>query len=80
MSGTRGKPMKNLVEGVGTFAIGLILWLFTDRVEVPVVTLAKVGVVMMCVGGVLVATGLLQRARGTAGDPWPLRANAPGSG
>ncbi|WP_327343528.1 DUF5708 family protein [Streptomyces europaeiscabiei] len=68
MSGTMGKPMKNLVEGVGTFAIGLILWLFTDRVEVPVVTLTKVGVVMMCVGGVLVATGLYQGARGTAGD------------
>ncbi|WP_408995074.1 DUF5708 family protein [Streptomyces europaeiscabiei] len=68
MSGTMAKPMKNLVEGVGTFAIGLILWLFTDGVEVPVVTLTKVGVVMMCVGGVLVATGLHQGARGTAGD------------
>ncbi|MFF9776713.1 DUF5708 family protein [Streptomyces sp. NPDC013978] len=28
-------------------------------------TWTKVGVVMMCVGGVLVATGLYQRARGT---------------
>ncbi|WP_326577393.1 DUF5708 family protein [Streptomyces sp. NBC_00487] len=68
MSGTTGKPMKNLVEGVGTFVVGLVLWLFTDGVEVPVVTLTKVGVVMMCVGGVLVATGLYQAARGTTGD------------
>jgi hypothetical protein len=64
-----GKPMKNLMEGAGTFVIGLVLWLFTDGVEVPVVTLTKVGVVMMWVGGVLVATGLYQRTRGkAAGD------------
>jgi hypothetical protein len=59
-----GRATRNLVEGAATFVIGLVLWLFTEGVEVPVVTLAKVGVVMMCVGGVLVATGLFQRARG----------------
>ncbi|MDQ1016232.1 DUF5708 family protein [Streptomyces afghaniensis] len=53
----------NLVEGAVTFVIGLGLWLFTGDVEVPVVTLTKVGVVMMCVGGVLVAAGLWQGAR-----------------
>jgi hypothetical protein len=56
-------PSKNLLEGVVTFVAGLVLWLFTGGVEVPVVTLTKVGVVMMCVGGVLVATGLYQAAR-----------------
>ncbi|MET9683996.1 DUF5708 family protein [Streptomyces coeruleorubidus] len=59
MSKARG----NLVEGIVTFLIGLGLWLFTGDVEVPVVTLTKVGIVMMCVGGVLVATGLWQGAR-----------------
>ncbi|CBG69968.1 MULTISPECIES: DUF5708 family protein [Streptomyces] len=55
----------NLRDGAGTFVAGLVLWLFTDGVEVPVVTLTKVGVVMMCVGGVLITTGLYQRVRGT---------------
>ncbi|GCB43144.1 DUF5708 family protein [Streptomyces sp. NL15-2K] len=54
---------RNLLEGAATFVAGLVLWLFTGGVEVPVVTLTKVGVVMMCVGGVLVATGLYQAAR-----------------
>ncbi|MEU0727082.1 DUF5708 family protein [Streptomyces sp. NPDC006140] len=59
MSKARG----NLVEGVVTFVIGLGLWLFTGDVEIPVLTLTKVGVVLMCVGGVLAATGLWQGAR-----------------
>jgi uncharacterized protein DUF5708 len=54
---------KNLLEGVVTFLVGLPLWLFTEDVDVPVVTLTKVGLVMMCVGGALTATGLYQAAR-----------------
>lgn len=65
MSGTAAG---NLRDGAGTFVIGLVLWLFTDGVEVPVVTLTKVGAVMMCVGGVLLATGLCRWARGTGGS------------
>jgi hypothetical protein len=57
------KAMKDLLEGAGVFGIGLVLWLFTGDVETPVVTLTKVGVVMMCVGGVLVATGLYRTVR-----------------
>ncbi|MFH8662082.1 DUF5708 family protein [Streptomyces afghaniensis] len=63
MSAPTSKARRNLVEGIVTFVIGLGLWLFTGDVEVPVVTLTKVGVVMMCVGGVLVAAGLWQGAR-----------------
>ncbi|MDG9711465.1 DUF5708 family protein [Streptomyces sp. DH10] len=59
MSKARG----NLVEGAVTFVIGLGLWLFAGDVQIPVFTLTKVGIVMMCVGGVLVAAGLLQGAR-----------------
>ncbi|MFF7491028.1 DUF5708 family protein [Streptomyces luteogriseus] len=60
MSKARG----NLVEGAVTFVTGLGLWLFTGDVQVPVVTLTKVGIVMMCVGGVLVASGLWRAERG----------------
>lgn len=63
MSAPTSKARANLVEGIVTFVIGLGLWLFTGDVEVPVVTLTKVGVVMMCVGGVLVGAGLWQGAR-----------------
>ncbi|MFD5949383.1 DUF5708 family protein [Streptomyces collinus] len=59
MSKARG----NLVEGLITLMIGLGLWLFAGDVEVPLVTLTKVGVVMMCVGGALVAAGFWRAAR-----------------
>jgi hypothetical protein len=58
---------RNLLEGAATFAVGLVLWLFTGDVEVPVVTLTKVGVVMMCAGGALAATGAYQAARTPSG-------------
>ena len=54
---------RNLLEGAGTFLVGLPLWLFTEDVDVPVVPLTKVGLVMMCVGGAMVLTGLYQRRR-----------------
>lgn len=54
---------KNLLEGAATFLVGLPLWLFTEDLDVPVVTLTKVGLVLMCVGGALVALGLFQRSR-----------------
>lgn len=57
---------RNLLEGAATFVAGLALWLFAGDVEVPVVTLTKVGVVLMCVGGALLATGLYRRVRGRA--------------
>ncbi|WP_282702454.1 DUF5708 family protein [Streptomyces sp. CC219B] len=57
------KAMKDLLEGVVLVLVGLPLWLFTEDVDVPVVTLTKVGLVMMCVGGVLVATGLYRGVR-----------------
>ncbi|MFI1353571.1 DUF5708 family protein [Streptomyces sp. NPDC020898] len=46
---------------------GLALWLFAGDVELPFVTLTKVGVVMMCVGGALLLTGLFQAARASPG-------------
>ncbi|MEV0219473.1 DUF5708 family protein [Streptomyces sp. NPDC050704] len=61
------RSRKNLLDGTATFAVGLVLWLFTGGVEVPVVTLTKAGLVMMCVGAVLVTTGLYQAARTSPG-------------
>ncbi|GAB2858142.1 DUF5708 family protein [Streptomyces deserti] len=54
---------RHLGEGSATFVIGLVLWLFTEDVEVPVVTLTKVGIVMMCAGGAQVLWGLYRSAR-----------------
>lgn len=60
-------PTKNLLEGAATLVTGLVLWLFAGDVELPFVTLTKVGVVMMCVGGALLLTGLFQAARSPRG-------------
>ncbi|GAA3858915.1 DUF5708 family protein [Streptomyces lacrimifluminis] len=56
------KATRNLLEGAVTLVIGLVLWLFAGGVELPFVTLTKVGVVMMCVGGALLLTGLFRTA------------------
>ena len=52
------RASKNLLEGVVTLLAGLAVWLTTGGVEVPVVTLTKVGVVLMCVGGAQTAWGV----------------------
>jgi hypothetical protein len=57
------RASKNLLEGVVTLLAGLAVWLTTGGVEVPVVTLTKVGVVLMCVGGAQTAWGLYGAAR-----------------
>jgi hypothetical protein len=57
------RASKDLLEGAVTLLAGLVLWLSTGDVEVPVVTLTKVGVVLMCVGGAQTAWGLYGAAR-----------------
>ncbi|MGK5627283.1 DUF5708 family protein [Streptomyces sp. URMC 123] len=57
------RAVKNLAEGAVTFLVGLALKLYTQDVEIPIFTLPKVGVVMMCVGGFLVIVGLYEMAR-----------------
>ncbi|KUJ37319.1 hypothetical protein ACZ90_69830 [Streptomyces albus subsp. albus] len=42
--------LKNLLEGVLTLAAGLILWLFGDRFDLPVISAVKTGLVVACVG------------------------------
>ncbi|KAK1178706.1 DUF5708 family protein [Streptomyces sp. NBS 14/10] len=43
--------LKQLLEGSATLTVGLALWLFAGDVELHVITLTKVGFVMMCWGG-----------------------------
>ncbi|GAA1417340.1 DUF5708 family protein [Streptomyces thermospinosisporus] len=57
------RAAKDITEGAVTLAVGLVLRLTTEDVEVPVFTLTKVGTVMMCVGGVLLLWGLNRSAR-----------------
>jgi hypothetical protein len=57
---------KYLIDGVLTFLAGLALKLFGSGVDVPWVTLPKVGVVLMVVGAATVAVGLFRAGRGSA--------------
>ncbi|MEU8621624.1 DUF5708 family protein [Streptomyces sp. NPDC048623] len=61
---------KNVLEGVAVFAVGLCLKLLTGDVDIPVLTLTKVGVVLMVVGAVTLVTGAVQTVHeARAGTP-----------
>jgi hypothetical protein len=60
------RTAKNLIEGSVTLLVGLVLWLFTDGVDTPVVTLTKLGVVLMAIGGVQMVFGLFQLQKAKA--------------
>ncbi|GAA1205161.1 DUF5708 family protein [Prauserella alba] len=50
--------VKSLFIGAGMLIVGLVLWLTTEGVETPVVTLTKVGLVLAILGAAeLVITG-----------------------
>ncbi|WP_189220971.1 DUF5708 family protein [Saccharothrix coeruleofusca] len=49
---------KALAGGSVTVAVGLLLWLFTGDVHTPVITLTKVGVVLMFMGGLELLYGV----------------------
>ncbi|MFG2873879.1 DUF5708 family protein [Streptomyces sp. NPDC048337] len=51
---------KNIVEGAVCAVIGIGLALFTQDVHIPVVTLAKVGMVLIAVGGIQLLYGVYQ--------------------
>ncbi|MFF5077687.1 DUF5708 family protein [Actinoplanes sp. NPDC000266] len=55
--------VKILLSGAATFVVGLLLWLFTGDVETPVITLTKLGAVMMVAGALEFLWGLYQAAR-----------------
>ncbi|WP_325052760.1 DUF5708 family protein [Streptomyces triticirhizae] len=50
---------RHTVEGVVTALAGVLLWVFTDGVETPVVTLSKVGMVLTAVGAAQLAVTLI---------------------
>ncbi|CAL9530585.1 hypothetical protein SUDANB58_04037 [Streptomyces sp. enrichment culture] len=57
------RTSRMIVEGAVTAVIGLVLWLFTGGVEVPVITPVKVGLVLMCVGAAQLLWGLGRSVR-----------------
>ncbi|WP_055688359.1 DUF5708 family protein [Streptomyces prasinus] len=58
----------NLLTGAAVLVAGLGLWLFAGGADLPLVTPAKVGVVMMCAGGAELLLGLYRAARTPAGS------------
>nr|WP_306432913.1 DUF5708 family protein [Streptomyces harenosi] len=68
---------RHLLEGAVTVAAGLLPRLFAADAEVPVVTPAEVGVVLMCVGGAQVLRGLYRSVRAPGGSRWGTAAGAP---
>ncbi|MFC8424306.1 DUF5708 family protein [Streptomyces sp. NPDC057236] len=61
------RASRNLLAGPATLVAGLALWLFAGEADLPVVMPAKLGVVLMCVGGAETLLGLYRAARGPAG-------------
>ena len=55
---------KDLLAGVGMVAVGLVLWLFTGGVQIPVFTLPKVGIVLMVIGALELCYAVYLRIRG----------------
>jgi hypothetical protein len=64
LEGAMNTMLKNLLEGGITLLAGLALWLFGDHVDLPVISLVKIGVVASCVGAAqLVYAGYLSLGR-----------------
>lgn len=56
----------SVMVGVAMALVGLVLWLTTGGVETPVVTLSKVGLVLLVLGGLeVVVSGLALASRST---------------
>ncbi|WP_194837735.1 DUF5708 family protein [Nocardia sp. XZ_19_369] len=55
---------KAVITGGITLVIGFVLWRFTGDIETPVVTLTKLGIVLMVVGGLEVLYGLFKSVVG----------------
>ncbi|MFF3225103.1 DUF5708 family protein [Nocardia suismassiliense] len=51
---------KAVIMGGITLVIGFVLWRFTGDVETPVITLTKLGMVLMVLGGLEVLYGLFK--------------------
>ncbi|MCX5203308.1 DUF5708 family protein [Streptomyces sp. NBC_00237] len=59
------RATKTLIEGAVTFAVGLALKLWGLDTQIWWVTPTKAGVVLMVIGGLLLASGLFQSVRRT---------------
>ncbi|MET7639333.1 DUF5708 family protein [Streptomyces sp. NPDC005438] len=59
-SAVRGTAARHTAEGALTFLGGLALCLSMDNLSTPVLVMATVGLVLMCVGGTQLASELLR--------------------
>jgi hypothetical protein len=55
---------RNLTTGSITLLVGLPLWLFAGGIKTPIVTLTKLGIVLMVVGGCEILYALYLKIRG----------------
>ncbi|CAM4522098.1 DUF5708 domain-containing protein [Nocardia ninae] len=55
---------KAVIMGGITLVIGFVLWRFAGDVDTPVVTLTKLGIVLMVLGGLEVLYGLFKSVVG----------------
>lgn len=55
---------KAVIMGGITLVIGFVLWRFTGDIETPVITLTKLGIVLMALGGLEVVYGLFKSVGG----------------
>ncbi|WP_373315625.1 DUF5708 family protein [Actinoplanes campanulatus] len=57
---------KSLLAGAGMLAAALVLWLFMRDVHIPILTLPKVGIVLMVIGGLEICHAVYLRVRRNA--------------
>ncbi|CAL9431384.1 hypothetical protein C1708_10450 [Streptomyces sp. DH-12] len=63
------RASRNMLAGALTAGAGLLLWRYAGEVDVPVVTPAKAGVVLMCAGAAETLLGVFRALTGAAGRP-----------
>ncbi|MFW0773791.1 DUF5708 family protein [Paenarthrobacter nitroguajacolicus] len=64
MRGSSGRT--EILWGAISAVVGLLLWLFAGDIETPIITLSKVGVVLMAVGGGGILYGIYMLAKSGA--------------
>lgn len=57
------RTAEHCATGAGTVLGGLALWRYTQGVDLPVISLPKVGVVLMVLGGAEILLGLYRAVR-----------------
>lgn len=62
------RTLSEILVGVGCLVGGFLLWATTQEVVTPIITLSKVGVVLMFVGGGGIVWALIKSGRSGRGS------------